>query len=409
MAPPPRAPIPVPIMGLTGASFGMIGGIMAVTVPQLLASVGAPESRIAEVTAFAMSPGMCAFLLSPVLDLWIRRRTWAVLLALASTLFTGAAFLSLRNIPLFAPLLFAGFASIVLSSAAAGGWLGSLVSDHDRSRLGAWNTVGNIGGGGVAMVIAIPLLRSLPFELGVVVLLGLTLAPLIPFLWLPAPTSDAKLSHERFLALILDVCALLRRPAILRLLIVFLAPAAAYALTNTLGGLGGQFHASERFVGMVGGLGVVAAGVLGSLVVPPLLDRVAPVRLYLLIGVVGAIFTASLLLLPRTPAVFGLAMLGENAFQSAAFATGLSITYRSLGEDNPLAATQVALLLAAANAPIVYMQMIDGRAFGFGGLGGSLRADAGISLLACVALFVALGLWRSGAAEAGPPRSTATG
>ena len=379
-------PIPVWLMGLTSASFGMFGGVLAVTVPQLLAATGTPEARVAAVTGLAMVPGVCAFLLSPILDLWLRRRTWAVLFAVSAAIQLSWALLSLDDVPRLSILLFSGFFCAVLAAAAAGGWLGSLISVHDRSRLGAWSTVGNIGGGGVAIIIAIPLLRSLPVGVGAAILGLLTLAPLVPYLWLPAPTPDKRLSSESLTAFARDIAALMRRRHILWLLTLFGAPAAAFALTNTLGGLGAQFHADERFVGLVAGAGVLAAGVIGSLAVPPLMDRIAPTRLYLLIGALGAAFTLLLILLPKTPAVFGLAMLGENIFQAAAFATALAITYRSLGSDNPLAATQVALLTAANAAPIVYMQLVDGRAYGLGGLRGSLAADAAISFLACAIL-----------------------
>lgn len=386
-----RLRLPVWLMGLTSASFGMFGGVLAVTTPQLLASVGAPESRIAAVTGLAMFPGACAFLFSPFLDIWLRRRTWAVVLSVAAATQMVGALLSLHNIPLFSVLMFGGFLCAVLGAAAIGGWLGSLVSDPERNRLGAWSTVGNIGGGGVAIMIAIPLLRTLPFEVGAVVLAVLTLVPLAPLAWAHAPPPDSNLSHERFTAFARDIGALLRRPRVLGLITIFFAPAAAFALTNTLGGIGAQFHADERFVSLSAGVGVLAAGIIGSLLVPPLLDRVAPIWLYLLIGTVGAAFTALLIVLPKTPAVFALALMGENTFQAAAFSAGLAITYRSLGDNNPLAATQVALLNGATCAPIIYMQIVDGRAFEGGGLTGSLLADAGISFLACAA--VGLVLW----------------
>ncbi len=389
-APASRRRLPVWLMGLTSASFGMFGGVLAVTTPQLLASVGAPESRIAAVTGLAMFPGVCAFLLSPFLDIWLKRRTWAVLLSVAAAVQLAGALLSLHNIPLFSVLMFGGFFCAVLGTAAVGGWLGSLVSDQERNRLGAWNTVGNIGGGGVAIMIAIPLLRSLPFELGAVTLAVLTLVPLAPFAWLPAPPPDSHLSHERFTAFARDIGALLAQKRMLALIAVFFAPTAAFALTNTLGGMGAQFHADERFVSLTAGIGVLAAGILGSLLVPPLLDRMPPIWLYLLIGAFGATFTVLLIVLPKTPAVFALAMMGENTFQAASFSAMLAIAYRSLGDNNPLAATQVALLTGASNAPIVYMQIVDGHAFGLGGLTGSLATDAAISFFACAVLGLVL-------------------
>ena len=88
---------------------------------------------------------------------------------------------------------------------------------------------------------------------------------------------------------------------------------------------------------------------------------------------------------------FGVAMLGENVFQSAAFSVANFIILRTIGHDNPLAATQFGLLNAAGALPLSYMQYIDGQAYGLGGVNGSYLADSLISGLACAIL--ALLLW----------------
>jgi len=98
------------------------------------------------------------------------------------------------------------------------------------------------------------------------------------------------------------------------------------------------------------------------------------------------VFTASLLLMPHTPATFGLAMVGENVFQSLSFTGAVAICFETIGRDNPLAATQFGLLSGATVLPIVYMQMIDGRAYGWHGVAGTYVADAGIGLVACALL-----------------------
>ena len=129
---------------------------------------------------------------------------------------------------------------------------------------------------------------------------------------------------------------------------------------------------------------------------------VAPRPLYLLVGGGGALFTLALILLHRTPATFGLAMLGENVFQAAAFSVANVITLRTIGHDNPLAATQFGLLTGATVLPLSYMQAIDGGAYGLGGVSGSYLADALISGGACALL--ALVLWLLRAVDPGGSR-----
>jgi PAT family beta-lactamase induction signal transducer AmpG len=300
------------------------------------------------------------------------------------------AFQALRNLPLLATLLFASNLATTLFLGAQSGWLGGLVQDQAKSRLAAWSTVGNIGGGGVFAMLAIPLLRSAPSPLGALILAALIIAPVAPLAFIPAPAPDKRLSSESWRAFLLDLRRLVAQPRVLQLIVLFVSPAAAFALAYTLGGLGAQFKASERFVGLIGGGGVLLAGAFGSLAVPPLAARVPPRRLYLLIGACGAAFTLALIALPRTPATFGVAMVGENMFQSAAFTTMFTIAFRALGENNPLAATQMSLMTAASTLPIVYMQVLDGHAYGVSGLAGAYVFDGGVSLLACAALFFLL-------------------
>jgi PAT family beta-lactamase induction signal transducer AmpG len=155
------------------------------------------------------------------------------------------------------------------------------------------------------------------------------------------------------------LAVLLRQPIVLQLLLLFAVPAASFALTNTLGGLGRDYHASERFVAIMGGAAVTAAGVLGSLVVPPLARRAPTRTLYIAVGILGALFTLSLIVLPRTPMLFALAIVGQNVAQSAALTLNNVIALQSLGEDNPFAATQFGLITSAAALPITYMPPAD--------------------------------------------------
>jgi MFS transporter, PAT family, beta-lactamase induction signal transducer AmpG len=104
--------------------------------------------------------------------------------------------------------------------------------------------------------------------------------------------------------------------------------------------------------------------------------------LYVSIGTAGALFTFMLMTLARTPTTIALAVFGEDTFQSAAFAVESTIVLATIGEGNPLAATQY-VLMAAPSLPITYMQAIDGAAYGVRGLSGALMADALLGVAAC--------------------------
>jgi PAT family beta-lactamase induction signal transducer AmpG len=378
--------LPVWLLGFSFSPLGISGAIALLTLPQLLAADGVPEPRIASITTFALIPGFANILIAPLLDWRFSRRFYAIAFLLAAAGAMFAVLMTIHRPGLVTPLLFLMTLSVTLSCNAAGGWLGTLVGETDKGDLGAWFTIANVAGFGVTAALAILLLRQFPGVVSAGLLSLMLLAPLPLFVMLPAQPADARLASESFRAFFSDVFALLRNRTVQWTLLLFVMPAASFALTNTLGGLGHDFGASENLVAMVGGLGGAVAGILGSLVVPPLIRDRSPLAIYLGIGAAGAMFTLALIGLPRTPPMFVVAMIGEDGFQAAAFAVLYAIVLRTIGKDNPFAATQFALLGAVSMMPLTYMQAIDGNAYGAGGLTGTLAVDGLLSLAACTSL-----------------------
>jgi PAT family beta-lactamase induction signal transducer AmpG len=398
---PPRASHPpVWLLGFGLWPLGVNGALLLITMPQLLAAQHAPETRIAAITAMALAPGFVSFLLAPLLDWRFSRRTWAIVFSLVTGLGGAAAFLFVRRLDLLPICFFVSNLGAYLVAAACGGWFGELVATERQGALGAWFAAVNIASGGLAVAIAIPIFRGLPEPLGALALGGLDLLGLPLLLLTPCPPVDARLAREGVVAFARDVSRVVRRPIVLWTLLLFLSPATAFALTNSLSGFASQFHTSEAMAGLIGGAGVCVAGVVGSLATPRLGAGLRPRVLYLVVGLLGAGFSFLLIGLPRTPAMFGAALLGENIFQAAAFAVSNIIALNSLGKDNPLAATQFGLLFAASAVPLTYMQLLDGAAFTARGLDGGLFADAAVTAMSCLVLAVILRAFRSAIARA---------
>lgn len=379
----PRALPPVWLMGLCNLPFGLFGAGLFVAIPQLLTAKGFSAAVTTDITAIAIIPGFCAFLASPLLDVFVSRRFYAVLFCLIQSLCLFISLFLTEQLAWLTFFLFVGFFASVLFNSALGGWLGSITPPEEESRLGAWFAIANFAGFGITSMIALQLLRGLPYTLGAALLCLMVLAPLVIYPFLPAPPPDRRLAKESFARFAGDVIALFRQPDSLRMLPLFLAPCATFALVNIVGALGKEFQASETTVGLAGGLCTILAAVIGSLLAPVLARRVPLLPLYLLIGICGAGFTLLLIALPKLPFIYVGAVLGENIFASAANATAAAIIFGTIGKDNPLAATQFSILMAATFLPQTYMQAVDGVAYGFHGLKGMLVADAGLSIISC--------------------------
>ncbi len=376
-----RFSAPVWLTGLTNAVFGMYGGIVVISMPQLLSARHVPETTIAAMTAVMISPAFWTFLVSPVLDVRFSRRWYCVVTAVAGAVLLMLALLNLDNLALVEGCIVVGFFFANLYQSALGGWLASITTAEAEKKLSAWVTMGNIAGGGAMAALTGHLMRNLPPALAALLVGGAVLLPTAVFPWMKAPGPDRRLARESFPQFFGEILALLKQRDVLIAIVLFITPTATFSLTNFLSGVGRDFNASAAFVGWVGGSGVLAGGIAGCLASGSI-DQLLPTRLlYLAIAAVGSLFTLSLLLLARTPATFAVALIGENVFQALGITATVAIAFETIGRDNPLAATTYCLMISAANIPITYMLLVDGWGYGRSGIAGSLIADAGLSLL----------------------------
>jgi PAT family beta-lactamase induction signal transducer AmpG len=397
----PRRRAPVWLMGLTNALFGMYGGILVISVPQLLNARHVPEATISAMTAAMISPGFWTFVASPLLDVRFSRRWYSVTTALIAAVLLSLALLNLEHLLLVEVLLVVGFFFANLYQSALGGWLSSIISAEQRQSLSVWVTIGNISGGGLMAVVTGELVQRLSVSAAAILLGGALLLPMLVFPWMPAPGPDRRLAGESFRQFFGEVLQVLKRREVLIALILFVAPAATFSLVNLLAGLGSDFNASTHFVGLVGGGGVLIAGIAGCLIFA-LIGRLMPLRyLYLLIGAGGALFTLLLILLPRTPPCFAIALIGENIFQSISITASTAISFETIGRGNPLAATTYCLMVSSFNIANTYMLVVDGWGYEHGGVAGSYMADALVSLGASAALAALLLLLSRRSAAAG--------
>jgi PAT family beta-lactamase induction signal transducer AmpG len=382
MTPTPRT-APIWLMGLGNLPFGFFGGILVVTAPQILAAQHVSGGRISTILATVISAPLWTFILSPILDVHFSRRWYATVFAALAALSFTLALLFQVNVVLLESLLFLGFASICFSANALGGWLAGIVAHEDEGKLSAWNQAASFGGSLIA-VLTEELLRVAPLRPAAILLGVLVMLPTVIYLFMPAPGPDRKLARESFGGFFRAIWQTIGQRKTVLALALFASPAASFALTNYLGGLGNDFHASPRLVTYVGGIGISLAGILGCFLFVPFSKRFPLRPIYLGIGIAGSVFTSSLLVFAHTSASFCAAVLGENLFQAMAFSAAVAINFETIGRDNPLAATQFSLLSIATQLPLVYMEVIDGRGYEWRGVTGAFLADAACGILACL-------------------------
>ena len=370
-----------PALGLANLPLGLGNGLILSAIPQLLAGRHVPEPVIADITSIGLIPGFAVFLLGPLLDRGPSRRVYAVCMTVATALAALVAVRALAQPVLLGAAVFVVSAASSLNLMAFGGWFGSVLDERNDASLGAGMSVAFAVGFSLAAVIDVPVMHALPPG-GAAILLALPfLAPLPIYALAPAGPAVPRGASGEFVR---GIQAMFRQRDVRWLLVLFALPTGCFALTNTLSGLGADYRASERAVGLINSVAVTLTGVAGALLVPMLVRRTATWKLYLGTGTLGAIVTLVLASLPRTPAAFAFATVAENLAQAVTLTSVTVAALQSLDRGAPWAATQFGLLTALPQLPITYMQWLDGHAYGKGGLGMMYLADGGLGLVSCL-------------------------
>ena len=386
-----RRHLPPWAMGLAIAPLGCYFGFISTAMGILLRARGVSVERIDYISALAFSPTFWAFLLCPILDVRFSKRAYAVFFGVVGALCLGAATLLTANLTVFTAVLTVGCTAIVIFGNAHQGWMPDVIADKHYSHVGATTNVANIGMAGAFAWFTIFAVRHLPPAQAAVVLVLTMLAPAALLFFIPLPAQPARSVAQVFTTFFRDLYTVCRRRDCLIGLICFAAPTACFALTNSFSSLGSEFSATEGQVTAINGFpGVAIACSIGCLIGIWLCNRFLKRNVYIVMGFFSAATALALLATPHTLGWYACGVLAYNLFQGVNYTAFSSFSYEIVGPANPLAATQISLLTAAANLPISYMTAIEGRVHTSFGLRGMLATDAISTLVVGTTLMLVL-------------------
>ncbi|HXB62980.1 MAG TPA: MFS transporter [Acidobacteriaceae bacterium] len=373
-------------MGFAMAPLGFVFGFINTGVPILLAAQGVSVGRIASVVVICYLPTSIGFLGCPILDVRFTRRAYIIVCALIAALSLAAAVLLYRHIDLFTAFTVLSCTAVVFLGNALGGWQADVIPSADFGWLGAWLNIANLGAAGIFGTLTIHLVRTLPIGVAAALLALIILLPLLLLFAYPAPLLPTRGAGETFRRLFRDIFHIFRQRACLLGLLAFLLPSSCFALSDVFASLGKDFHTSENAMANLDGVGVAIACSLGTLIGAVLCNKFFRGKVYVAIGFGGAICSIALMFTPHTLLYFAGGLLGYSFVQGINYTAFSAFSLDLTGPNNPLAATQIAVLTAAANMPILYMAYLEGHVHDRFGLRPMFAVDAGASVLAATLL-----------------------
>jgi MFS transporter len=373
----PRWPAPW-VFSLLILPLGMMVGLNYTALPFLLAKAGLTVDRIATLSSIINLPSVAGLILSPMVDVKLRRRTWLAIAAFGTAIAACVYFplIGASHVLLMTWLIFAGGMVTQLVGAAGGGLMVRMLSASDQSKAGAWNMVGALGGGALsgAMVLWLAARMALP-AVGVCFAAVVAILGYIPFTIPEPPPASSPWFHGRLNAMGKEISGMARsRPRRWGTLLL-LSPCSTGAAQSLLPAIASHYGvggSGVMWINGLGGGGALALGALASTLVPGNWDR----RLtYAAAGVMNAL-AAVFLLSANRPSVY----LGGTFFylmtQGFGWARSVALIVEIVGPETRDASTVYSVLNTTAGIAALYVVWLDGVGFRYFGTHGLLLTDA---------------------------------
>ena len=386
--------MPAPwIVGLAVFPFGLVVGFTITALPFLLTHLGVSLDKVAAMSATVMTPTFWGFMLQPLMDTGLTRRTYAwITAASAAICLAGALFvLSPARLGPATLLLLLGELSIVLYSGATGGWTAQFTPDHLRGSVSGWTNVANLGGGALGSLAVMSLVPHIALHWLGLGLAACILVGTLPILFFPEAARSSFRLQQIFTDAMKATWRACKTKEVLTGFCLFLVPASAEAAINLFSGMGNNFHTSTSTVIWVTGAGCAITASLGSLLGGYVANRFSRGYLYLGAGLATSIVSLAMAISPHTPLAFVAGALIYNGLAGVTYAAFNALGFQLVGQDSPVASTQLGLFAAATNFAIDYMTWADGLGFKHFGVRGLLLTDGLASMISAVVLLTLLG------------------
>ena len=412
MSTPYRWPAPW-VFSLLILPLGMIVGLNYTALPFLLAKAGLSVDRIATLSSIINLPSVTGLILSPIVDVKLRRRTWLAIATFGTAIAACIYFplIGASHALLMATLIFAGGMVTQIVGAAGGGLMVRVLSSTNQSKAGAWTMVGALGGGALsgAMVLWLVARMSLPAAglcfAAVVAILGY-----LPFT-IPEPAPEpSPWFHGRLVTIRKEIWALARSRHRRWGTLLLLSPCATGAAQSLLPAIASHYGvggSGVMWINGLGGGGALALGALVSTLIPGTWDR----RLtYAAAGVTNALAAVFLLSANRS-SVYLAGTFFYLATQGLCWARSVALIVEIVGPETRDASTLYSVLNAAASIALLYVVWLDGVGFRYFGTHGLLLTDALLNFLMfgiVATVFIARGMGLRSVPDASALKSNST-
>ncbi|UAY52484.1 MFS transporter [Ferruginibacter albus] len=341
---------------------GISSGFVTVTLPYLLTHRGFSVTAATIIAAAGVSANIWRFVWGPLADLTLTLRKWygiAVLATIITLLALCFIHFNPKDTILLTVLVFVSQVAGTFVMLPVGGFMANRIEAHHKGRASGWFQAGNVGGTGLGGGVGLWLASHYNITIAAIGLCVMCILSGLVVLLIQDVASDKEKSFEGELGLMgKDLLEMIKIPIVLFVIILILLPIGSGAANNVWSAIADDWKASADRVALVTGIVGGIVGGVGSIAGGFIADRFGNWVAYLGIGVLCALVTVIMALLPYHPDVYTGGVLAYNFTTGMAYAAFSSMLLYAIGKKN--ASTKYSLLSSFGNLPVMYMTAFDG-------------------------------------------------
>ncbi|MGH2563084.1 MAG: MFS transporter [Ginsengibacter sp.] len=341
---------------------GISQGFVSVALPCLLTKNGFPVALTASIVAIGLSASLWRFLWGPVVDISLSLRKWfwigivssiATLLLVCSIRFRieGAAFLSL--------IVFISQVAATIILLPINGIIAKTVRENKKGEASGWYQAGSLAsvgfGGGAGLWLATHFSLAVS---GMALCIASILFALVNLLIKDIPHLKENTILQEIKIMGKDIFALIKIPAALFVIFLVMTPVSSGAMANLRSAVAKDWETGVNTVVLITGLLSGGVSALGCIAGGLIADKWGVWFAYLGSGLICAIVTALMAVMPYEPVVYITGVLAYAFSMGLGYAAFSATIFFVIGKRN--VATKYSLVASLGNLPVVYMTSFDG-------------------------------------------------
>lgn len=342
--------------------YGLSNGYVTIVLPYVLSQNGFSVAQVASIVAFGFSANIWRFLLGPIVDVSLTLKKWYIIgniISISSLIFLSSIYFEINNQAIILVFVFVSQLASTFTLLPVNGFMAYQILENQKGRTSSMYQAGSLfgigigGGGGLWVTTHFSNLIS-------GVLLGLvSISCVMVLFWIKDIQQKKKTTLiKALIGLGEDMLSIIKLPIFILIIFLFLLPIGTGSLSNLWSAIAVDWKTNSDTVALVTGVlsGIVSA--FGCIVGGYIIDNYGNWVAYIANGLLCAIFTFIMAILPMQCYVFVLGVLMYNFSIGMIYAPFTSIILYVSGKKN--VATKFSLLASLGNLPVTYMTAFNG-------------------------------------------------